>query len=301
VETILDRLPRNSRVAILRLRSLGDSVLTTPAIRILKQARPDLEIAVVVEDRFRAIFEDNPDIGLILPPEPGPLRQWRPVLCLNLHGGTRSMWLTVLSGARYRAAFAHFRHQFVYNIRIPRAQEILGVERKVHTAEHLASAMFFLGAPLTEIPRAKLFAGPARRECSPGACTVIHPVAAAPDKTWPAEGFLRVAQHVREPVFIGGPGENLSRFDAHRTLVGASLAEIKQLLSGAALFIGNDSGPAHMAAAFGLPVVVIFGSSDPDIWSPWRTMSEMVTSPGGIAAVEPSQVLDAIARLRVLA
>ena len=54
-----------------------------------------------------------------------------------------------------------------------------------------------------------------------------------------------------------------------------------------------------MAAAFGIPVVVIFGSSDPAIWGPWRTSSEIVQSPGGIQAVTTPQVLDALARLRV--
>ncbi len=62
--------------------------------------------------------------------------------------------MTAASGAAFRAGFGHFRHQFAYNLRIPRAQQILSVERKVHTAEHLASAMFWLGVPLTEIPRA---------------------------------------------------------------------------------------------------------------------------------------------------
>jgi heptosyltransferase-3 len=46
----------------------------------------------------------------------------------------------------------------MYNVRIPRAQDILGVDRHVHTAEHLASAMFYLGVPRCEIPRARLFA-----------------------------------------------------------------------------------------------------------------------------------------------
>jgi heptosyltransferase-3 len=54
-----------------------------------------------------------------------------------------------------------------------------------------------------------------------------------------------------------------------------------------------------MAAAFGLPVVVIFGNSNPAIWGPWRTASEVVTAPGGIGHVETSQVLDALERLRV--
>jgi len=48
---------------------MGDCILTTPALTILNEARPDLAIAVVVEDRFRAVFEENVDIGAILPPK----------------------------------------------------------------------------------------------------------------------------------------------------------------------------------------------------------------------------------------
>src|SRR5438270_178212 len=135
VARVLECLPRGSRVAILRLRSLGDCVLTTPALDILKRSRPDLRLAVLVEDRFRAIFEGNPDVDRILAPELPALRRLRPQLCLNLHGGTRSAWMTLSSGARYRAGFAHYRHQFAYNVRIPRAQQILRVSRTVHTAE----------------------------------------------------------------------------------------------------------------------------------------------------------------------
>jgi ADP-heptose:LPS heptosyltransferase len=291
-------------VAVVRLRSLGDCVLTTPALGILKRARPDLHLAVVVEDRFRALFEDNPDLDEILPPRFGLLRRWRPRLCVNFHGGSRSAWMTALSGAPYRAGFGHFRHRWVYNAHIPRAQEILGVERTIHTAEHLASAMFWLGAPRGEIPRAKLCA-PAFAAAPPHQATyaVIHPVAATSAKTWRADGFLAVAGRLTEmgvePVFIGAAADDLAPFGAYRMLAGAPLAEIKTLLAGAALFVGNDSGPAHMAAAFGLPVVAIFGDSNPAIWGPWRTAAEVVAAPGGIGQVTVEQVLDALARLRV--
>jgi ADP-heptose:LPS heptosyltransferase len=302
VGSVLERLPQTSRVAILRLRSLGDCVLTTPALAILKQFRPDLKLAIFVEDRFRPIFEGNPDIDVILPPELSALRGWRPHLCLNLHGGTRSAWMTALSGAPHRAGFAHFRQRFVYNLRIPRAQEILRLDRKVHTAEHLASAMFYLGVPPCEIPRAKLVSGWVGGSACPTA--VLHPFAATPEKTWRADGFLTIALHLEqsglEPVFIGGEGDDLTPFRGFRTL-SAPLAELKKLLSGASLFVGNDSGPAHMAAAFGVPVVVIFGSSDPEIWAPWRTASAVVQARGGIADVEVAHVLEALTRLRVAA
>jgi ADP-heptose:LPS heptosyltransferase len=304
------------------LRSLGDCVLTTPALDILKRCRGDLRVAVVVEDRFRAIFEDNPDVDEIMRPELGALRKWHPLLCLNLHGGSRSAWMTAGSGARYRAGFGHYRHQLVYNVRIPRAQEILGVARTVHTAEHLASAMFYLGAPVTEIPRAKLvpatLGGTGLLACRPDTSNalrgrqagrpvplfaIIHPVAATPEKTWRADGFLAVAEHLKasglEPVFIGAAGDDLSPFRAYRTIAGAPLSEIKTLLGTASLFVGNDSGPAHMAAAFGVPEVVIFGDSDPAIWGPWRTVSEVIAAPGGISHLGAAQVLDALQRLRV--
>ena len=302
MDQVLERLSSNARVAVIRLRSLGDCVLTTPALSLLKQARPDLEVAVVVEDSFAPLFAGNSDIDHILAPSAGELSRWRPDLTLNLHGGTRSVQLTVATRSAIRAGFAHFRFQAVYNVRIPRAQEILGCERKVHTAEHLASAMFYLGVPVQEIPRARLVAS-GREENGPYA--VLHPVAAAPEKTWPAANFLELAAHIErdpglEPVFIGGPGEDLSAFRRYRTISGARLEDIKRLLSCAALFIGNDSGPAHMAAAFGLPVVVMFGPSDPEIWHPWKTESAVLADRQSIANIPVSDARGAVEKLALL-
>lgn len=292
---LLDRLPRGAKVAIIRLRSLGDCVLTTPAVHLLKSYRPDLRIGIVVEDRFAPLFEGNPDLEAIFPPRLSTLASWRPKLVVNLHGGTRSIWLTFLSAAGFRAGFQHFRFRSVYNVPLPRAQEIFGEERPVHTAEHLASAMFYLGVPQTKIPRARLFARPMP---SNGPYAVIHPVASAPEKAWPAEGFLEAAAHLRglEPVFIGGPGDDLSAFRKFRTLT-PSLSETMSLLQGASFFLGNDSGPAHIAAAFGVPLVAIFGPSDATTWAPWRTHAEVVDGRGSMAGVSVEAVLAAIDRL----
>ena len=290
---------RASRVAIVRLRSLGDCVLTTPALDILRRSRPDLRISIVVEDRFRAIFEENPDLDEILPPSLGTLRRWSPRVCVNLHGGSRSAWMSALSGAEHRAGFGHFRHGWMYNARIPRAQEILGSERTVHTAEHLASAMFWLGAPLGEIPRARLFAPPNWRESQGRHSSGGRHAGKNLARRRISRCCGALPRIGLEPVFIGAASDNLTPFRAYTTMAGAPLAEIKSLLAGASFFVGNDSGPAHMAAAFGLPVVVIFGNSNPAIWGPWRTASEVVTAGGGIGNVAISQVMDALGRLRV--
>ncbi|MBI4875696.1 MAG: glycosyltransferase family 9 protein [Acidobacteria bacterium] len=304
MEPLLQRLPRGARVAVIRLRSLGDCVLTTPALEILKRTRPDLELAVVAEPRWEGVFENNPDVNQTLQPGLRALARWHPSLVLNLHGGTRSMALVAASRARFRAGFAHHRGAAAfYNVPIPRAQTILGEERKVHTAEHLASAIFYLGAPRCEIPRARLFASPRPAE-RPYA--VLHPLASAPGKAWPAERFLAVARRLNEarglePVFIAGPGEDLDAFAAYRGLAGAPLAEVKSLLAGAALFIGNDSGPAHMAAAFGIPVIVFYGPSDPVVWAPWKTASRVFAAPEGMAGIDAGEVIAAMERLRVAA
>lgn len=301
---VLKRLPDRARVAVIRLRSLGDCVLTTPAISLLKHHRPDLEIAVVVEDRFRGVFEGNPDIAELLPPDPKAIAAWRPRMALNFHGGTRSMWLTIASRAKIRAGFGHHAYSFIYNARIPRAQQILGEERPIHTAEHLASAMFWLGVPHNHIPRAKLDAPPLTHPPADN-YAVIHPFASAPEKTWSPQNFVAVARHLQQagltPVILAGPGDDVTPFSEFRVYRNAPLAEVKSVLSEAQLFIGNDSGPAHIAAAFGIPVVVLFGPSNPVTWAPWRTEAHTLTSKAGMPGISVAQVIAAAEAMKVRA
>ncbi len=300
----LDRLAPGSRVVVIRLRSLGDCVLTTPALRLLKQARPDLQTGIVVEDRFAAVFENSPDVVRVLPPRARDIRDFSPVLCLNLHGGTRSARLTLLSGSRFRAGFDIFRPGWIYNTPIPTAQEVLGIERRVHTAEHIASAMFYLGVPISPVPRANLSPSPERSRYAPkGPFAVIHPFATTPDKTWPSEFFLELARYIEqnlglEVVFLGGPDDDPANFRERRTVAGTPLDETIRFIRDAAFFAGNDSGPAHIAAAFGIPQLVFFGPSDSEVWAPWQTPSEILKANGPIRSISIDQSLQALERLR---
>lgn len=298
---VVDRLARGARVAVVRLRSLGDCVLSTPALRLLKAHRPDLRVAVVVERAWRAVYEGNPDVDEILEPSLSALWRFAPDLVLNLHGGARSARLVAASRARWRAGFGHYRNAWLYNVRIPRAQEIFGEERVVHTAEHAASAMFYLGVPVTEIPRARLFVS--RRTEQRRAYAVIHPMASSAEKTWAAERFAGCAAWIErelglEAVVIGGAEDDLSAFEGFARVQGAPLAEVKGLLAGAEIFLGNDSGPAHMSAALGVPVVVLFGPSDPAIWGPWRVESETRRPERGLRELPVEEITEALVKLR---
>jgi ADP-heptose:LPS heptosyltransferase len=293
---ILTQLPAQAAVVVIRLRSLGDTVLTTPALSLLKQARPDLRIIAVLERPFDQLLAGNTDVARVLSISRTAglaekfkllreIRSERPQLCLNLHGGSTSAWLTALSGARFRAGFGHYRNRFVYNVSIPRAQEVLGrpANDPVHTAEHLASAVFYLGVARLEIPRARLHAQPM---APPPDITrpyaVLHVTAAYFTKQWEAARFRQVADYLRdrglEPLILAGPGEEavFEQFPGLTGFAGKPLDWVRSLIAGARLFVGNDSGPAHIAAAFGVPTVVIFGSSNSQAWRPWKTPHAVV-------------------------
>jgi ADP-heptose:LPS heptosyltransferase len=102
-----------------------------------------------------------------------------------------------------------------------------------------------------------------------------------------------------EPVFVAGPGDDTTPFTGFRVVAGAHLRETKSLLAGASLFAGNDSGPAHMAAAFGIPVVVLFGPSDPIVWAPWQVEAEVLTGNESINSITINQAIRAVEQLRV--
>jgi ADP-heptose:LPS heptosyltransferase len=160
--------------------------------------------------------------------------------------------------------------------------------------------MFYLGATCQPIPRAKLFASGAPAVA--GSYAVVHPFASAPEKTWPATSFIEIANHLQdtglEPVFLTGPHDNTAPFAGFR-IIAADLHRVKDVLSGATVFVGNDSGPAHMAAAFGVPLVVLFGASDPIVWAPWRVQAQALVSAGPIESILPRDVIRALEGVRV--
>jgi ADP-heptose:LPS heptosyltransferase len=99
-------------------------------------------------------------------------------------------------------------------------------------------------------------------------------------------------------MIVAGPTDDTALFSKFQVLRNPPLGALKSLMSGATLFIGNDSGPAHVAAAFGIPVVVLFGPSDPVAWAPWRTESRVLSSGGSIGEIAVEDVAAAADALR---
>lgn len=127
------------------------------------------------------------------------------------------------------------------------------------TVRHLPFEFFpALPPPREGVPRIEVPSG--RR----GEFAVIHPFASALSKRWPIEAFRAVARQLQMHVkWCAGPEEpfeEATRFE--------DLYDLACWLSTARLYIGNDSGIAHLAAAVGTPVIAIFLTTDPQTWAP---------------------------------
>lgn len=303
-DTGLADLPQGARVLLIRLRSMGDTVLMTPALRLLHEWRPDLRLTVLLEAPWHEILEGNPAVESLIILN-GKLRTawlvWsqRYSAVVNLHGGPTSAMLTRVSRAKLTAGFSFFRHSSAYSHHVPTAQEILRQKAPVHTAEHVASCFFWLGVPQSEIPPAEVFTSSAIQERvaeklraqglgADESYAVIHPAAVYESKRWKSRGFAEAGNYLEQayglrPVYIGGR-EDAQVMDevvrhSNASIIrarGWTIRELVALISGAKIFIGNDSGPAHIAAAAGKPVLVVFGSSDSTVWGPWKAIRSAV-------------------------
>jgi ADP-heptose:LPS heptosyltransferase len=115
---------------------------------------------------------------------------------------------------------------------------------------------------------------------------VIHPGAVFETKRWHARQYGELARRLAARgltiVFTAGAGEEAWVGQAAREiegtviLLGVSIPELAELIRGARLYIGNDSGPMHLAAAVGTPVIAIWGSSDSRRWHPWNVEHRVI-------------------------
>lgn len=293
MEEALSRLPRGSKGAVVCPRGLGECILITPAVRLMKRRRPDILWAAVADSACRFVWEDNPDIAVILSPHLPPLWSWRPRICVDFQGTVRSLILTELSGAEVTAGLPEAVGAWAYSTVAPDS-------RAAHWAECCAELAFHLGAPREEIPAAVLGAPEPAGERR---WALIYPFAASRERTWPAESFLDTARELRrrgfEVVFTAGRKENLSPFSVHRLSPVANAGEWKPLLRQAAVFIGNHTDVTQIAAALQVPQVVICPPGGCGRMAPWKAPAEILAGDDSISSVDPAQVVAAVERLGV--
>ena len=303
--SLLPGLPDASEILIIRLRSLGDLVLETPAIAALKAWRPDLRISVLVEPRFPAVLEGNPAISEIilsrsLIATSMDLRRRKFPIVFNQHGGPRSAILTGVSGSPSRVGWKGYQYSFLYNVQVPDAREFYG-RPAVHAIEHRVSQFYWTGLPRGPIPPTQIFPQiDAQRSVvqklsdrgirSGSHYAVLQPGARLDGMRWPITKCAELARWltrnygIASVVNCGAQDQALAaelREEMRDCAVVSeqlSVRELIALISGARLFVGNDSGPAHIASALQRPTVVIFSLTDPVQWRPLHSASRVIST-----------------------
>lgn len=271
----------------------------TPCLAALKSWRPDIEIEVLMEPLSAPLLEDHPLVDKLIIVESSfaararlisELRGRRYDMAFNLHGGTTAMTMARLSGARHTFGFAGHRQSWMLTARAPAPDVILG-QSQIHSVEQQLALLKWSGVPWPENrPKLGLAVSPSalsnmrERVAAVGIASdfaIISPSAAMDSKRWRADGFAVVADYLKnrwglQSVVIAGPGqEHIANevAEASRSkppvMSEMTLKELVALTSLSRAFVGNDSGPAHIAAAMGRPLVVIFGSSNSEVWHPW--------------------------------
>jgi heptosyltransferase-1 len=251
------------------------------------------------------------------------LRAPRYEAAVDFQGAIRSSLMARLSGARVIYGFAQPRENpasmFYSRPIIARGMHV--VEQNLALAEAVARKP--LPLPTIEFPRSE----DAERECEAWLkqrgitrFAILNPGAGWGAKRWPAERYGQVAQQLAQDglksLINYGPGEGelasvVEAASADAAMgINCSLTQLIALTRRARLFIGGDTGPMHLAAALGVPVVAIFGPTNPVRNGPFATRSVVLRSPStptthtrraepdpGLLEITSAQVLNAARQL----
>ena len=283
-------------VIAVRLRALGDVTLCTAALRSLHAGHPDAPLHVVTEPRFVPLLEGQPGIakvwGLARTTAAslaliGQLRALKPALAVDFFGNSRSAVLARLSGARTVWGYDMRGRERLYHHTVPRVQHPGGDRREYAAASLVRLARAAGGADVRAFPQ--LVLTPAARAAGeralaaagvadPARTVAIVPAGSWASKTWPLSHFAVLATRLRAAghplVAIGGPGEEpvLRRLAAFvpglPTLSAPDVAALAGAIAPLRALVGTDSGPRHLAVAFGVPTYTWFGPAHPDAWTP---------------------------------
>lgn len=286
------------RILVIKLRHLGDVLLSTPVFAALKHRYPNAEITACVNPGTGAMLEGNPHVARHISPPASNAGRWRQELvfarsirrerfdlAIDLTTSDRSALLTRITGAPVRLGYLSVKgfvgrtRCYTTNVQPQRHEHI--VRKHLRILEPLGINVSTQGLvyPVSELDRAivrKLIPGDRR-------CFQVHPVSRIAKKNWPVSFLAETVNWIADrgwlPIISGSadPEEKAwisdlrSRLHCeHLDLSGKlTLKQLGALSERVQCFIGVDTAPMHIAAAVGAPVVAIFGPSSEKLWAPW--------------------------------
>jgi lipopolysaccharide heptosyltransferase II len=264
---------------LVRFSSIGDVLLTTPLVRVLRARHPDARLVFVTKQAMTPLVADNPHLSDVVSLEPGEsirslarrLAAFEPTRGLDLHGSLRSRALRLLLRCPWRG---YSKRKFargmlvstkidLYGGPVPVAERYFEAARGLDVRPDGAPPEFFIGQAATDWARRWLDEqGLGRRPFA-----VLAPGAAHFTKRWPLERWRAAAERLGERglslVTVGGADDrSLGEALVPLALNAAGVSSPQQtgaLLAQARLVVSGDTGVMHMATGVGTPVVALFG------------------------------------------
>ncbi|HZZ57369.1 MAG TPA: glycosyltransferase family 9 protein [Opitutaceae bacterium] len=284
------------RILVIRRRYLGDLVLLGAFLRNLRLHWPDAEIQVLADAAYAEVLALNPDVNAVRsPPRSGArwpgfawqLRRARFTHVFNFDNTEGTAVLARLTGAKFRLGLHHGGYRlklagcYTHAVNDPND---LHESRPI--TEYYLQALPAAGVPIASrevrlVPREADLAWLRRFVGAGGPVLLVHPGSRSAWRVWPLERFARICDLAQDElgaqvVLAGGPGDG-EKIAAIRAAAKSHLFAFEQPLSVArfaalarlsAVALCHDSGPMHVAAAVGTPVVALYGSQNAVLFRP---------------------------------
>lgn len=298
-------LPAPQRILVIRLDRLGDVVLSTPVLESLREALPQAFIAMMVRPECQEVIEGNPYLNQVIlydkdaAQRQAPatikfafgLRRFKFDTALILHPSNRSHVIPFLAGIPNRVGYGR-KLPWLLSCRVPHKKQ----EGAYHEAQYNLQMLRVFGIessnpkPFVPVhPQALARVEKWLSDAGVGArdtVVAIHPSASCPSKRWMPDRFAAVAERlVKEKgariCLVAGKRDALYAQAVEQAMPATpivnfsgklTVSELAALMRRSRLLISNDSGPVHIAAAVGTPVIDIFGRNQqglsPKRWGP---------------------------------
>jgi lipopolysaccharide heptosyltransferase II len=299
------------RVCLIKPSSLGDVVHATPVFQALRALWPTSQFTWVVNRGLEGLLEGLPGLDRVLIFDRraagrglggavcflrflAELRKQEFDLAIDLQGLLRSGLMALSTGAAVRVGLAEAREgaRHFYTHRVPSNRE------QPHAVDRLMSVARFLGAPEQE-PRFAVACPEADRLCVEHQLAglarprlVLNLGARWPTKRWPPESFAQIAiqafQQLKASIIVVGAPEDSAARDAFKHALGdlpfldlcgaTTLPQLAAVSRVCDLFLSNDTGPMHVAAASGARVLGVFTCTSPEKTGPYGARASVVRS-----------------------
>jgi heptosyltransferase I len=307
---------------VVRLGAMGDVIHTMHAVAALHAALPETKIGWAIEGRWAELLSPKPvvdDVHIVntkqwrrspfsaetrkqIKNAFGDIRAQKYAVAADFQGAIKSALVARFAGAGEVAGMATPREapaKLFYKRRIATNGTHV-IEQYCSLAEAIARQPLQVIAP--EFPREAQAEAVIAKKFGGSQIIVLNPGAGWPAKQWPAKRYGEVAKALLGngliPVINYGRGEEDLAREAEAASDGAavafsgSIAELIALTRCARLFVGGDTGPLHLAAAMKVPVVVLFGPTDPARNGPYGTRSVVLRNPASKTSLSHTREAD---------